>query len=330
MAQDGFYRDKRVLVTGGTGFIGRHLVMDLLAQAAHVVVPVHQRRLPPDLRGVDAPTADLTRPEDCLRVTQGVDHVFHAAGAVAGAGASGAEIMSAIVTNLTLTAHVLDAAWKNQVSRCLVFSSSTVYPSLEHPVREEDTSSGPPDDAYFGYGWMRRYVERLSEFVSRSSPMRVAIVRPTAVYGRHDDFDRATSHFVPALVRRAVERVHPYEVWGTGDETRDLVHVTDLARGCLLALQKHACADPINIGSGTAISVRDVVRIILDAAEYSDATVVFNPGRPGTIRSRMVDCTKARAVLGFQPLLPLEDGIRDTVRWYREVTTPIQAILHGG
>ena len=325
-----FYLGKTVLVTGGTGFIGRHLVTDLLAQAAHVVVPVHQRRLPPDLLGVDAPTADLTRPEDCLRVTQGVDYVFHAAGAVAGAGASGAEIMSAIVANLTLTAHVLDAAWKNQVSRCLVFSSSTVYPSLERPVREEDTSSGPPDDAYFGYGWMRRYVERLSEFVSRSSAMRVAIVRPTAVYGRHDDFDRATSHFVPALVRRAVERVHPYEVWGTGDETRDLVHVTDLARGCLLALEKHACADPINIGSGTAISVRDVVRIILDAAEYSNAKVVFNPGRPGTIRSRMVDCTKAREVLGFQPLLSLEDGIRDTVRWYREVTTPIQAILHGG
>jgi GDP-L-fucose synthase len=325
-----FYRGKTVLVTGGTGFIGRHLVADLLAQSAHVVVPVHQRRMPPELTGVHAATADLTRPEDCLRVTQGVDYVFHAAGAVAGAGASGAGIMSAIVTNLTLTAHLLDAAWKNQVSRCLVFSSSTVYPPLAYPVREEDTSSGPPDDAYFGYGWMRRYVERLSEFVSRNSPVRMAIVRPTAVYGRHDDFDRATSHFVPALVRRAVERVHPYEVWGTGDETRDLVHVTDLARGCLLALEKHACADPINSGGGTAISVREVVRIILDAAEYANATVAFNPGRPGTIHSRMVDCTKAKEVLGFHPLLSLEDGIRDTVRWYRDITTPIHAVPHAG
>ena len=102
--------------------------------------------------------------------------------------------------------------------------------------------------AYFGYGWMRRYFEMLGEFVSRQSSTRVAIVRPTAVYGRHDDFEPATSHFVPALVRRAVERARPFEVWGTGDETRDLLHVTDLARGCLLALEHHACADPVNIG----------------------------------------------------------------------------------
>jgi GDP-L-fucose synthase len=311
-----FYRGKTVLVTGGTGFIGRHVVEQLLAQSAHVVVPVHERPLPHEFVGVDAVTADLTRPEDCLRATRGVDCVFHAAGAVAGAGVSKADVMPAIVTNLVLTARVLEAAWKNGVSRCLVFSSSTAYPAVDHPVCEDVMWSGPPDDAYFGYGWMRRYFELLSQFVSRQSSTRIAIVRPTAVYGRHDNFDPATSHFVPALVRRAVERARPFEVWGSGDETRDLLHVTDLARGCLLALEKHACADPINIGYGRPVSVGDVVGVILNAAEYQDADVVFNPDRPATIRSRMVDCTKARETLGFVPSVPVDDGLRDTVRWY--------------
>ena len=303
-----FYRGRTVLVTGGTGFIGRHLVAQLLTHAAHVVVPVHERPLPEEFAGVDVVTADLTRPEDCLRATRGVDCVFHAAGAVTGSG---------VVTNLVLTARVLEAAWKNGVGRCLVFSSSTAYPAVSHPVREDDMWGAPPDDAYFGYGWMRRYFELLSEFVSRQSATRVAIVRPTAVYGRHDNFDPATSHFVPALVRRAVEREAPFEVWGTGDETRDLLHVSDLARGCLLALEHHACADPVNIGYGSAVSVRDVVRSVLDAADYRDAEVVFNPGRPGTIRSRAVDCSKARATLGFQPTVTVEEGMRDTVQWYR-------------
>jgi GDP-L-fucose synthase len=324
----GFYRGKTVLVTGGTGFIGRHLVADLIAQSAHVVVPVHRRPLPPELSGVDRTTADLTLAEDCLRVTRNVDCVFHAAGAVAGAGAPPDAAMSGLVTNLVLTARVLEAAWINKVDRCLVFSSSTVYPALEHPVREEEMWSGPPDDAYFGYGWMRRYFERLSEFVSQKSSVQIAIVRPTAVYGRYDNFEPATSHFVPALVRRAVERTDPFEVWGTGGETRDLLHVTDLARGCLLALEKHACGDAINIGFGTPVSVDDVVRTVLDAADYSDANVVCNPGRPGTIRSRMVDCTKARQILGFQPSVSLEDGIRETVHWYRDVSTPLQVVPH--
>lgn len=317
----GFYLGKTVLVTGGTGFIGRHIVEQLLAQSAHVVVPVHERPLPEEFVGVDAVTADLTRPEDCLRVTRDVDCLFHAAGAVAGVGVSKDDLMPGLVTNLVLTARVLEAAWKNRVGRCLVFSSSTAYPALDHPVREDEMWSAPPDDAYFAYGWMRRYFEMLSAFVSRQSSVQVAIVRPTAVYGRHDDFDLATSHFVPALVRRAVERARPYEVWGTGDETRDLVHVSDLARGCLLTLEKRACADPINIGYGVPVSVREVVRIILDAADYRDADVVFNAARPGTIRSRIVDCTKAREELGFQPSRTLEDGLADTVRWYRHMSS---------
>lgn len=312
-----FYRGRRVLVTGGSGFVGRHLVEQLLEQGADVVVALHRREMPP-VHGAEPAgvRADLTRADECLAAMTGIDDVFHAAGVAAGAGASPADTTSAITANLVLTARVLEAAARAGVDRCLVFSSSTVYPALDRPVREEDAWSGPPHQAYQGYGWMRRYLERLAEFVASQGVTQVAIVRPTAIYGRHDNFEPRTSHFVPALIRRAVERERPFEVWGTGEEARDLLHVSDLARGCLLALEKHATADPINIGYGESVRVRDVVRTILDASGYADADVRFNADRPSTVPRRMADCAKARDVLGFSPSVRLEDGLRDTVAWY--------------
>jgi GDP-L-fucose synthase len=245
-----------------------------------------------------------------------VDDLFHCAGAVSGAGASGATVLGGIATNLVLTARVLEAAAAAGVQRCLVFSSSTVYPELDRPLREEDADLGPPHPAYAGYGAMRRYVEQLARLVAAQSRTRVAIVRPTAVYGRHDNFDPATSHFVAALIRRAVAGERPFEVWGTGDETRDLLHVTDLARGCLLALDRYACAEPLNIGSGETVTVAAVARLVLDAAGRGDAELRFNPARPVTVRARAIDCSRARAALDFAPAVPLADGLRDTVAWY--------------
>lgn len=313
---DDFYAGRTVLVTGGTGFVGRHLVEALHRKAARVRVPLHRRPLPADLGYVEAVRADLSSEDECARVLDGVDYVFHAAGVSAGAGVGAGGVMSSIVTNLVLTARVLDAVFKQRVERCLVFSSSTVYPDVAHAVTEDEAWSGPPHEAYFGYGWMRRYFERLGQFVQAKSETQVAIVRPTAVYGRHDNFDPSTSHFVPALIRRAVERRVPYEVWGTGDEFRDLLHVTDLAQGCLLALEKYACGDPVNIGAGQVVSVADVVNCVLDAASHH-VQPVFTGTLAQAIRGRRIDCTKARREFGFVPTVTLADGLSDTVRWYQ-------------
>lgn len=313
-----FYQDKLVLVTGGTGFVGMHIVQELLKSGARVRVPIHKRPMMIKDKRIELIRADLTKQADCLKVLAGVDYCFHAAGAVAAAAVTSANSMESITINLTLTANMLQAAWAAGIDRFLLFSSSTGYPVADYPIKEEEMWNGPPYEGYFGYGWMRRYLERLGEFVALKSKVKIAIVRPTAIYGRWDNFDPKASHVIPALIRKAVEKQDPYEVWGTGEEVRDFLHVSDLAQACLLMLEKNAECDPVNIGYGEAVKIRDAVRIILKASGHEKARLVFNASKPTALPFRMVDISKANKLLGFRPKISLNDGIEDTVRWYRE------------
>ena len=316
---DNFYQGKKVLVTGGSGFVGTHFVKQLLEKGAHIRVPLHRRMMRVEDQAIETMPADLTILEDCLRVMEGVDYVFHAAGAVSAAGVTtNKNPLSPITSNLILTARVLEAAWSAKVKRCLIFSSSTGYPVTEHPVKEEEMWLGPTHSTYFGYGWMRRYLERIAEFVAMRSEVKIALIRPTAVYGSYDDFDPVTSHVIPALIRKAVEKQDPYEVWGTGEETRDFLHISDLVRGCLLAMEKHAEGDPINIGYGKHTTIKQIVNYILQAANHKPRELIFNSSKPTTIPHRMVDVSKAKKVLGFEPKISLEEGLTDTVGWYSQ------------
>jgi len=318
MTDTTFYQGKKVLVTGGTGFVGTNFVEELVRRGANVRVPVHRRSLAIKHELVQAVPADLTRLDDCLMVCRGVDYVVNAAGAVSAAAVTAGNPMAVITTNLVLTSQMMQAAWTANVERFLLLGSTTVYPAIERAIKEEEMWSGPTHPTYFAYGWMRRYLERMAEFVVQKSKMKIALVRPTAVYGRWDDFEPATSHVIPALIRKAVEKLDPYEVWGTGDEVRDFVHVTDMVRGGLLALEKHATCDPINLGYGQSFTIKDVVRIILQGAGHDNARVEFNTSKPTTIPFRMVDITRARQTLGFEPKVSLEEGLTDTIQWYKE------------
>lgn len=311
-----FYQGKRVLVTGGTGFVGIHIVQELLKQGARVRVPIHDRPLVIKDDRIETIHADLTKQEDCLAAVEGIDYIFHAAGAVAAAAVTESYKMAVITSNLTLTAQMLQTAWLRNIDRFLLFSSSTTYPVANYPIREEQMWNGPTHPSYFGYGWMRRYLERMGEFVALESKVKIALVRPTAPYGRWDNFDLVTGHVVPALVRRAVEREDPYVVWGSGEEIRDFLHVSDLARGCLLILEKYPTCDPVNIAYGKGVTIKEIVQIILKAAGHNKARVEFDSSKPSTIPFRMVDTSKAKRLLGFEPEVTIEEGLTDTVKWY--------------
>jgi GDP-L-fucose synthase len=313
-----FYDGKLVLVTGGAGFVGTHIVQELLKTGARVRVPIHKRSLIIKDKRIETMEADLMTQEDCLRVCKGVDYVFHAAGAVSAAGVSVSGSMSAITVNLILTSQMLQAAWESGVGRFLVFSSSTGYPAADYPIAEDEMWGKEPHASYSGYGWMRRYLEKISDFVNAKSNTKIALVRPTAVYGRFDNFDLKTSHVIPALIRRAVAKEDPFIVWGTGNEVRDFLHITDLAKGCLLMLEKHASCDPVNIGYGKTVTIKEIVAIILKASGDDKAKLVFDSSKPTTIPFRMVDTSKAKKILNFQPQMSLEDGLKDTIEWYKK------------
>jgi len=311
-----FYHNKKTLVTGGSGFIGSHIVRQLVGQGALVRVPIHKHSITIKDSNIKTIPANLSDPSDCLSVMEKMDYVFHAAGAVGGAGVDDYQLMEGITINLTLTANILQAAWAKGVKKIVIFGSSTGYPAYSHPVKEEEMWHSEPHPSYFGYGWMRRYFEKIGEYVSRQSQCIVVVIRPSAVYGPGDNFMENTSHVIPALIKRAVKGENPYVVWGSGDEVRDFIHITDFARGCLLAMEKCTHFDPINIGAGKGHTVREIVDLILDAVGHKGAPVLFDNTKPSTIPFRIIDTGKAKQQLGFNPLISLREGIIDTVQWY--------------
>ena len=258
-----------------------------------------------------------------MSVMDEIDYVFHAAGATGAAGIGDYRLMEGITLNLALTANILQAAWAKGVKKILIFGSSTGYPPYHHPVKEEEMWCDAPHPSYLGYGWMRRYFEKLGEFVSGRSQCTVVIIRPSAVYGPGDNVSGTANHVIPALIQRAVTGENPFIVWGNGNEVRDFIHVSDFSRGCLLAMEKCLHFDSINIGAGKCVTIRQTTEIILDAVGLKGVSVIFDETKPVTIPYRALDTEKAEALLGFTPRISLEDGIKDMVRWYQNFSSTI-------
>lgn len=308
---------RRVVVAGGTGFVGTHFIQALLTAGAQVRAVRHQRPPLVDDPRIQWVEADLMERTHCLKAVEGMDWVIQAAGSVGSSATDPARALAGMTDTLTLTGNLLWAAWNAGCARALVFSSSTGYPAGDHAMSEAEFWDGPVHPSYDGYGWMRRYVERLAEFTAARSGLHVGIVRPGAIYGRHDNFDPAGSHVIASLLRRAVERENPFVVWGSGNETRDILHVDDFVAGSLLVLAQGRSAEAVNVAAGHATTIGDLARSVLEACGH-DASLRFDPTKPTAIPHRRLDIAKALA-LGFAPRVSLAEGLADTARWLREV-----------
>jgi GDP-L-fucose synthase len=265
--------------------------------------------------------ADLTVPDDCRRAVDGMDFVFMCAASTSGAAVITATPLTHVTPNVVMNAQVLDAAYTAGVKKLLFISSSAAYPPTDdRPVAEDEMFEGDPYDVYFGAGWMKRYAEVLCRTYATkiSRPMPTVVVRPSNAYGPHDKFDFGTSHVTAALIRRVVERHRPLEVWGTGDDVRDLIYIDDLIDGMLCAFERDEPHLVVNLASGTGVSVREILRTLLELDDYGDAEVRFDPSKPRTIPVRLIDTGYAKRALGFEARVELREGLRRTVRWYRE------------
>jgi GDP-L-fucose synthase len=314
------YKDARVLVAGGTGLIGTHLVRELVTRGAKVRSSFHSKQPVVLSQLVDHIAADFTNPDDCRKAVEGIDYVFLAAANTSGAAVMAGNPVAHITENVLINSQILEAAAMAGVKRFLVISSSSVYPPGDYAVKEEEAFDGDPHESYFGVGWMKRYLEKLAAFYYKRYGMGVAIVRPSNTYGPHDKFDPERSHVLPALIRRAVEGENPFQVWGDGRAVRDFIYVEDLARASVAALEKCADARPINVAGGRTVTIRDCVDLVLKLAGRQSTKVQYDPAKPSTIPFRSLSLERCRSILGPVAPTSLEEGLSRTIAWYRETS----------
>ncbi len=314
---------KTFLVAGGTGFLGSSLIRRLAAGGGRIRATHFSRDPVVTGTGIEHVRADLRKPEDCERAVAGMDYVFMCAANTSGAAVMRDNPLAHVTPNVVMNTQILDAAYRAGVSKFLFISSGAAYPPTgDRPVTEDEMFAADPFDVYYSVAWMKRYAEILCRIYAEKikKPMATVVVRPSNVYGPGDKFDFATSHVTAALIRRVIERHNPLEVWGTGEDIRDLIYIDDFLDGLLLAFAKAEGHLAINICSGHGVSVKQILQTALDVDGYTNADVRFDPSKPSTIPVRLMSADMAERMLGFKAKTSLRDGIKKTIAWYKETS----------
>jgi len=318
------FGEMKVLVTGGAGFIGSHLVDELLRRNAEV-------RVVDDLsRGnignvahcrdrIEFIKRDLGDAKTAEVAVRDVEICFHLAAVV-----GGVEFMTSHPAenfkNISINYNVIDACRKMNVDRLLYTSSACAYPvdlqtSVDQPpLKEYDVlANGAKPDS--DYGWTKLLGEIQCQAYHRSYGMKIAIVRPFNPYGPRESFDPKDSHVIPSLIMKAVHRENPFVVWGDGGQTRAFEYVEDVIEGFILAIEKKVEADPVNLGGSNYVTIRELAELILKLTGH-DTLITWDMNRPQGVRSRKADMSKAWKVLGWKPRTSLEKGLTRTLNWF--------------
>lgn len=316
----GFWENKLVLVAGGAGFIGSHLVDTLVAEGAKVTVVDNLERgklsyLARSRDSIRFIQADLKDMAVCREVASGMDVVMNLAAKVAGIEYNRFHHGDMFTANMTLASNVLEASRMNSVSHYLCVSTACIYPhDAKVPTPESEGERGEPEPTNQGYGWAKRMAERQAIYYAREYGMEIAVARPFNAYGPRDHYDEGTSHVIPALLKRVLGGQNPVAVWGSGNQSRAFVHVRDLARGLMLVTQHYAVGDPVNVGHDKEVTIRGLMELILRLTG-KNPEVFFDTTKPDGYSRRAADVTKLRRVTnGFVPSTPLEDGIREMIK----------------
>ena len=313
------FKKMNVLVTGATGFVGVNLLQRLLNLGANITATIYKTASIIKDDRIKYLQCDLQKPEDCKKVVQGIDFVFMCAAKTSGAAGMENEPLVHLTPNVLMNLLMLEASFNARVKKFLFISSSTVYPLTDYPVQEGDINH-EFFEKYFVDAWVNRFSEVACEIFSTKveNPMNIVVVRPANLYGEHDNFELETSHVIPALIRKVVERHDPIEIWGDGTDIKEFLYIQDFIDGILLAMVKLSWFDPINIAVGKPTTIKDLLNTIIQEDNYSNAKLAFNTSKPTMIPKRMMDISKAKAQLEFEAKTSLEEGIRKTITWYRQ------------
>jgi len=305
-----FYKNKSILVTGGTGMIGQPLCQRLIDLGAKVTIASldgNERAI----EGAEFKKTDLRSLDNCLEVTKGMDIVFHLAGVKGSPKMTAEKPASFFVPTLQFSLNMMEASRRNNVGSYLFTSSIGVYQPSDVFYEDSVWSTFPsPNDRFAG--WAKRMCELQAEaYKIEYEWKKISIVRPANVYGPFDNFDPNNAMVIPSLIHRALNDEGPLVVWGDGSPVRDFIYSSDVADGMLLAVEK-GIIEPINLGSGMGVTIKEIAEAV---AERLGKEIIWDKTKPSGDAKRLMDMTKARSY-GFKTSTDLKEGINQTIDWY--------------
>lgn len=316
-----FYSGKKVAVTGASGLIGSYVVKLLKESGAHVRAVIHSRPPTDFARLADQVLfSDLSMPEFAKTAVSGMEIVIGCAGITGGVNLPKLDPVSYVGPATAMVINTLQACHELKVNRFGYLSSTTVYAPSERALNEDDPEvTGVPYHLYRGICHSKRFLEKLCSYYTETTGLGTSVVRPAGAYGRFDNFDEASSHVLPGMVNRALQRPSSFELWGDGGDVRDFIHAQDVARCLLMATADKPDAMPFNVASGAGITTLGLARAVLAAVGTPDTPIKTQPDKPSALRVRLVNVDRAAMLLGFRPQISLEDGISDVVAWRRSL-----------
>ena len=305
-----FWQGRRVVVTGGAGFLGRVVVAKLAALGADVMVP-RSRDFDLTVSGVAERLLAEARPT----------HIVHLAARVGGIGYNQAEPAPLYLSNLLMGTHIIEAARTAPgVEKTVLLGTVCSYPKFTPvPFREESLWDGYPEETNAPYGIAKKAHLIHAQVNHQQYGQKFAYLIPTNLYGPGDKFHPSVSHVIPARIKRCVEAKEQNEqkidVWGTGRASREYLYVEDAADGIVLAAERYEGSEPVNLGNNREVTIRETVELIATMVGY-DGELVWDPTKPDGQPRRRVDAGRAEARFGWRATMPFEEGLRNTIDWY--------------
>ncbi len=305
-----FWKDRRFLVTGGSGFLGSRILVKMRERGATRIVVPRQRDY------------DLVHFDNVVRAYADAepDIVIHLAAQVGGIGANRANPGRFFYNNLMMGAQLMEVGRQRSIEKFVAIGTICAYPKLTPvPFKEEDLWNGYPEETNAPYGLAKKMMLVQSRSYREQYGFNSIFLLPVNLYGPGDNFDPATSHAIPAIITKCVDATRGGKdeivLWGTGTPTREFIHVDDVAEGILLATEHYNSSDPVNLGSGMEISIRDLADSIARLTGFR-GRIVWDASQPDGQPRRCLDVSKAESLFGFRAKIRFEEGLRQTIEWY--------------